>query len=111
VIWIAGGLAKGARFEDLVDAIYDRLRAVILIGQDRDVIAAALAGYRSDNLELVELEHADGVAALTEAVEIAAALAKPGDTVLLAPGCASQDQFRDYKARGDAFADAVRRQL
>lgn len=110
VIWIAGGLAKGARFEDLVASIHDRLRAVILIGQDRDVIATALAAHAGD-LEIVELDDPDGVAALAEAVEIAAALAKPGDTVLLAPGCASQDQFRDYKARGDAFADAVRRQL
>ncbi|GGU12409.1 UDP-N-acetylmuramoyl-L-alanine--D-glutamate ligase [Nocardioides albus] len=110
VVWIAGGLAKGARFEDLVASVHDRLRAVVLIGQDRDVIAAALAAH-APQVEIADIATADGEAAIAEAVQIAAALAKPGDTVLLAPGCASQDQFRDYKVRGDAFADAVRRNV
>ena len=48
---------------------------------------------------------------MERAVEAAARFAGPGDTVLLAPGCASQDQFTDYAARGDAFAAAVRRRL
>jgi UDP-N-acetylmuramoylalanine--D-glutamate ligase len=46
---------------------------------------------------------------MDEVVRAAATLARPGDTVLLAPACASMDQFRDYAERGDSFAAAVAR--
>ena len=108
VVWIAGGLAKGARFEELVESIHERLRAVVLIGQDRDVIASPLATH-APQVDVVEIDIADGPAAIEAAVAAAASLAEVADTVLLAPGCASQDQFRDYTVRGDAFAVAVRR--
>lgn len=109
VVWVAGGLAKGATFDDLVVATRERLRAVVLMGRDRDVIAQALARHAPD---VRVWEVADGEdEPMERAVEAAARFAGPGDTVLLAPGCASQDQFTDYAARGDAFAAAVRRRL
>ncbi len=107
VVWVAGGLAKGARFDELVTAVHDRLRAVVLLGRDRHVIADAMARHAPDVLVVTVPD--DAVAPMQDAVRKAAALAHPGDTVLLAPGCASMDQFRDYAARGDAFVDAVRR--
>jgi len=109
VVWIAGGLAKGARFERLVETVRERLRAVVLIGRDREVIAEALARHAPDVPVIVAGDGETGAAVMDRAVEAAAGLAQDGDTVLLAPGCASQDQFRDYKARGDAFAAAARR--
>ena len=109
VVWIAGGLAKGASFDDLVEAVRDRLRGVVLLGRDRAVIAEALARHAPD-VPVIEVDGGEtGAAVMEEAVRAAAGLARSGDTVLLAPGCASQDQFRDYQARGDAFAAAVRR--
>jgi len=110
VVWIAGGLAKGARFDELVPAIASRLRGVVLIGRDQDVIAEALARHAPDVPVIALPADETGAAVMGHAVEAAARLAVTGDTVLLAPGCASQDQFRDYKARGEAFADAVRAQ-
>ncbi|MGZ4474206.1 MAG: UDP-N-acetylmuramoyl-L-alanine--D-glutamate ligase [Nocardioides sp.] len=110
VVWIAGGLAKGAQFDELVPAIAERLRGVVLIGRDQDVIAGALARHAPDVPVIALPADETGAAVMGHAVEAAARLAVTGDTVLLAPGCASQDQFRDYKARGDAFADAVRAQ-
>ncbi|MFT4287334.1 UDP-N-acetylmuramoyl-L-alanine--D-glutamate ligase [Nocardioides sp.] len=108
VVWLAGGLAKGAGFDDLVTTVADRLRGVVLIGRDREVIAQALARHAPD-VPVVTVETGEtGAAVMEEAVVAAAGLARPGDTVLLAPGCASMDQFRDYAARGDAFAAAVR---
>jgi UDP-N-acetylmuramoylalanine--D-glutamate ligase len=111
VVWVAGGLAKGARFDDLVATARDRLRGVVLIGRDRDVIAGALARHAPD-VPVIAVEAGEtgsGHAAMERAVVAAADLAHPGDTVLLAPGCASMDMFTDYADRGDAFAAAVHR--
>jgi UDP-N-acetylmuramoylalanine--D-glutamate ligase len=111
VVWVAGGLAKGARFDDLVTAVRDRLRGVVLLGRDAPVIAEALARHAPDVpvIEAAVGETAGMDRPMDRVVAAAAGLARPGDTVLLAPGCASMDMFADYAARGDAFADAVRR--
>ncbi|MFE2274547.1 UDP-N-acetylmuramoyl-L-alanine--D-glutamate ligase [Streptomyces lavendulae] len=106
VVWIAGGLAKGATFDELVQKSADRLRAVVLIGADRALIAEALARHAPE-VPVVDLERTD-TGAMLAAVREAARLAKSGDTVLLAPACASMDMFANYNKRGDAFADAVR---
>jgi UDP-N-acetylmuramoylalanine--D-glutamate ligase len=115
VVWIAGGLAKGARFDDLVAAVRPRLRGVVLLGRDRDVIADALSRHAPDVPVIVaeagETGVTDGGRAMDRAVELAAGMARVGDTVLLAPGCASMDMFANYGERGDAFAAAVRRRL
>jgi UDP-N-acetylmuramoylalanine--D-glutamate ligase len=107
VVWVAGGLAKGASFDDLVLATRDRLRAAILIGADRALVAEALARHAPD-VRVVEVDTGE-TDPMDRVVEVAASLAQQGDTVLLAPGCASMDQFRNYAARGDSFAAAVHR--
>ena len=106
VVWIAGGQAKGATFDDLVIAAKDRLRAVVLLGQDKAVIAEALERHAPDVPRIV-VESTD-TGAMEIVVGEAAKAAQVGDTVLLAPGCASWDMFANYGARGDAFAEAVR---
>jgi len=107
VVWIAGGLAKGASFDDLVRRVRDRLRGVVLLGADAPVVAAALARHAPD----VPVFHlpAGETGPMDRVVAEAAAMARPGDTVLLAPGCASMDMFTNYGARGDAFVEAVHR--
>jgi UDP-N-acetylmuramoylalanine--D-glutamate ligase len=107
VVWIAGGLAKGSRFDELVRETSHRIRAAILIGTDRAMIAKALARH-APQIPVVEVPATDNEA-MDHAVAAAAELAQPGDTVLLAPACASMDMFANYAARGDAFAEAVRR--
>ncbi|WP_371615477.1 UDP-N-acetylmuramoyl-L-alanine--D-glutamate ligase [Streptomyces sp. NBC_00454] len=106
VVWIAGGLAKGATFDELVAKSAKRLRGVVLIGADRALIAEALARH-APQVPVVDLGRTD-TGAMLAAVREAARLAEPGDTVLLAPACASMDMFVNYNKRGDAFADAVR---
>lgn len=107
VVWIAGGLAKGAEFDDLVTRTANRLRAAVLIGRDRGVIAQALARHAPE-IPVVEVDSGQ-TELMDRVVETAASLAQPGDTVLLAPGCASMDQFVDYAHRGNAFVEAVHR--
>lgn len=115
VIWIAGGLAKGAQMDALVKRAAPRLKAVILIGEDRDLIATEVAklvpaipvffidtpgDYRPglDSNEFME-------SIVTKAHD----LSMPGDSVLLAPACASMDQFLSYVDRGVRFQQAVKK--
>jgi UDP-N-acetylmuramoylalanine--D-glutamate ligase len=98
VILLAGGVDKGGSYAPLAAAARGRVRRALLFGAARDAIADALASAGVD----VEL-----VATLAEAVTAAAGAARAGDTVLLAPACASFDQFTDYAARGRAFRAAV----
>lgn len=138
VVWIAGGLLKGAKVDELVEAVRERLVAAIVIGADRRVIAETLMRHAPD-VPVVEVfagddgsvtvttihsgragthlaaaaSHACAAdtgaadAVMAHAVTVAAQLAQPGDTVLLAPSAASLDMFRDYGHRGRSFAAAV----
>lgn len=105
VVWVAGGQLKGAAVDELVAAVADRLRGVVVIGVDRELIAAALQRHAPDVPRMVLPDTDDGV--MTTVVTAAARMAAPGDVVLLAPAAASLDMFASYAARGNAFADAV----
>ncbi|MEE2034436.1 UDP-N-acetylmuramoyl-L-alanine--D-glutamate ligase [Rhodococcus chondri] len=132
VVWIAGGLLKGARIEELVAEVAPRLAGVVLLGQDAAQIAEALARHapqvpvvlldtRDDEtmtsvqgisglgaaVRHVQIPGADGPTAMRVAVREAADLASAGQTVLLAPAAASLDMFADYAQRGRSFAAAV----
>jgi UDP-N-acetylmuramoylalanine--D-glutamate ligase len=98
LVVIAGGLSKGQDFAPLAAAFKGKVRHVVLIGKDAGDVERALAGVVSSERAL----------SMQEAVAAAARAARPGDTVLLSPACASFDMFRDYGHRGDVFAAAVR---
>ena len=105
VVWIAGGVLKGASVTELIQRHAHRLGGVVLVGIDRAVFRDALSRH-APQVRVAEAaagEHGP----MTDAVRLAAGMALPGDVVLLAPAAASLDQFRDYAARGRAFADAV----
>lgn len=106
VVWIAGGQAKGQDFDELVRATGEKMRGAVLLGADREVIRDALTRH-APQVPVVDVE-ATHTGAMEEVVAAAANFAQPGDTVLLAPGCASRDMYTDYGQRGDAFATAVR---
>jgi UDP-N-acetylmuramoylalanine--D-glutamate ligase len=98
LVIIAGGEGKGQNFKPLAPAFRGKVRHVVLIGKDAPAVAAALGGVCPT----------ETAASMQEAVVAATRAARPGDTVLLSPACASFDMFRDYEHRGDEFAAAVR---
>jgi UDP-N-acetylmuramoylalanine--D-glutamate ligase len=117
VIWIAGGLAKGADVSALVARAHPRLKAAILIGADRELFAQALAEH-APHVTVISIDPpsdyqrgADSNTFMEAIVAAAQSCATQGDTVLLAPSCASMDQFISYADRGDRFASAVRKAL
>jgi UDP-N-acetylmuramoylalanine--D-glutamate ligase len=97
-VLIAGGLSKGADFSALAERLAANVRAAVLIGEAAGELSEAL-GTRIATVMAHDMP---------QAVSCAAELAEPGDCVLLSPACASQDMFRDYRDRGEAFARAVR---
>ncbi len=99
LLLIAGGDGKGQDFAPLAEPVAKYVRTVLLIGKDGPAIRAAL---EQSGAELIDC------ATLEAAVEKAAELARPGDTVLLSPACASLDMFRNYAHRAQVFIDAVR---
>jgi len=114
VVWIAGGLAKGAEMTDLIAKVGSRLRAAILIGTDRELIAHELQ-TNFPNVSIVRVDPKPGHDRssaendfMNQIVSEARSLAREGDAVLLAPACASMDQFLSYGDRGDRFAKSVR---
>ena len=98
LVLIAGGEGKGGDFRELAAALEGKLRGAVLIGTDAEKIASALD-------TVMPVLFAEDMPA---AVRLAASCAASDDTVLLAPACASFDQFSNYMARGDAFCEAVR---
>lgn len=105
VVWIAGGLLKGADVEDLVRQAAPGLRAAVLLGTDRAALLDALRRHAPE-VPVVQVGRLD-TGAMSEIVIAAQQLAQPGDTVLLAPAAASMDCFRDYAERGELFAACV----
>ncbi|RII42961.1 UDP-N-acetylmuramoyl-L-alanine--D-glutamate ligase [Galactobacter valiniphilus] len=118
VVWIAGGLAKGVEYDELIQRHAHHLRGVVLIGTDDDALVAAL-GRHAPDVPVIDTAVGDhgteasaskeelGAAVMRAAVAAAASLVKDGDTVLMAPAAASMDQFVSYAHRGTAFAQAV----
>ncbi len=103
VVLIAGGRDKSADFTPLRSIMRQKVKHLILVGEAGEVMAQCFSELPS--IRVVDTK--DGMKSIQEAVKLASDAAKPGDTVLLSPGCASFDQFQNYEERGDTFKKVV----
>ncbi|MET4053456.1 UDP-N-acetylmuramoylalanine--D-glutamate ligase [Frigoribacterium sp. PvP054] len=110
VVWIVGGLFKGVDVEPLVRDSTGAVRAAVFVGVDREPLRRAFSRH-APGIPVFEVDALDTGQVMPTAVRLAASVARPGDTVLLAPAAASMDQFTDYTARGRSFARAVHEHL
>ncbi|MCC3372856.1 UDP-N-acetylmuramoyl-L-alanine--D-glutamate ligase [Cohnella sp. REN36] len=106
LVLIAGGLDRGSDYMELLPTFRERLKAVVALGQTRDKIRRVAEAAGLTDVIIVEPE-GDAAVTLRRAVEEAAALAEPGDTVLLSPACASWDMFPSYEDRGRIFKESA----
>ena len=107
VIWIAGGLAKGSRFEDLVKDQAHTIKAAVIIGKDQQPMIEAFASQAPD-IPVTIIDPEDNDTVMDRAVEACGTYTAAGDIVLMAPACASMDQFKSYADRGNRFAAAAK---
>jgi UDP-N-acetylmuramoylalanine--D-glutamate ligase len=110
VVWIVGGLLKGVAVDELVMSQVNRLKAAVLIGEDRRQLLAAFARH-APGIPVFEVDTNDTEEVMPAAVRLSRGVAVSGDVVLLAPAAASMDQFHDYADRGRQFTRAVHDQL
>ena len=108
VVWIAGGLAKGSRFEQLVADQARTIKAAVIIGKDQQPMLDAFAASAPD-IPLSIIDPADNGTVMARAIDAAGTYAQSGDVVLMAPACASMDQFTSYADRGNQFAQQAQR--
>lgn len=106
VIWIGGGDAKGQNLMDLIKTTAGNMKAAVLLGKDRVEIFQLLQGAAPE-LPITVIDELDPILAMAQVVAQAKLYATNGDTVLLAPGCASWDMFQNYSHRGNLFAASV----
>jgi len=105
IVLIAGGLDRGAEYDELVPVLRERIKALVLLGETREKLKRAGAQAGLAAIEVVEGGSAEAV--IREAVKRAYALAQPGDVVMLNPACASWDMFASYEERGRMFKESV----
>lgn len=103
--WIAGGLSKGAQFQDIatyLESLHEinTLKGCLLYGQDKHLIQASLLEKGIESIQICET--------LKEAVSIIKKSSRPGDIVVFSPACASMDQFKNFEARGRAFSEYIK---
>ncbi len=98
IVLLMGGRDKGGQFSDLREAVQEKVKRLILFGEAREAIAAEIG----DAVKTLQVER------MSDAVAKASEEASKGDVVLLSPGCASFDEFKDYKERGEVFRQVVR---
>ena len=107
VVWIAGGLAKGSRFEDLVSNQAHTIKAAVIIGKDQQPMIEAFRSQAPD-IPVTVIDPQDNDTVMDRAVAACGDYAAAGDVVLMAPACASMDQFVSYADRGNRFAAAAK---
>lgn len=105
VIWIAGGTDKGNDYAQIRQLVNDKVKAIICLGVDNSKLQSFAESFQDKDMickQTQEVQHA---------VKLAKAEARPGDTILLSPACASFDLFKNYMDRGDQFKAAVQKEI